>query len=760
MSPNNLPSARIGVLSSVKAKFAALVVGATLVSCLSVGILSYQVGKSGLIEASKLRLEAVAANQSKALRAYNQRIEQSLAELAQNTAIGEATETVANLVGIEAKDIRSAFQDSSKSMEERAAFDGAGLKLLYGVRHAGIHGTLASARKNTGVSDIYVIDNAGLIVYSVTKGKDFLSNVSEPQNAPLKAIYDTANAGPLDQTHNSGFVAMTTEDDTTSALIARPLAISVWGDTVKKGVIIMRVASGKLAASLAPEGLGQTIDDAFLLSDAGAMRGGTVSAGAGAAIPDVLVKAASSAAHGSDFALSGDRSLFYSYLPVELFGQKNLLVVGQDEQTVLASANELAWWAFLATVAVLVAMGGVGLLVSSGLTRPLTDLANLMNRLNQGDKSIDIPSANRADEIGSMARALESFRQNALEKERMEADSVARTRQIDDERQQREVEKARSAQELEEAVSALATGLQNLSNGKLNLRINTAFVPSLDHLRIDFNQSVEKLEETIRSITASADTIRGGSGDLKSASEDLAHRTERQAASLEEAAAALGEMTGSVNDALKRCETAVGVAADALNGAKESSTVVNQAIVAMERIESSSSKIRQIIDVIDQIAFQTNLLALNAGVEAARAGEAGKGFAVVAQEVRELAQKSSGAARDISQLINTSTTDVEGGVALVLKTGESLHRIEANIASINEHIGAIAASSRDQSSRLGEINASVNDLDHVTQQNAAMVEQTTAAAFALASEADGLNDQVSHFAIGQSRPQATTRRAA
>ncbi len=355
-----------------------------------------------------------------------------------------------------------------------------------------------------------------------------------------------------------------------------------------------------------------------------------------------------------------------------------------------------------------------------------------------------------------MARALESFRQNALEKERMEADAVMRGQQIDEERRQRETEKARSAQELEDAVSALATGLQNLSSGRLNLRIERPFVPSLDHLRLDFNDSVDKLEATIRSISESADTIRAGSGDLKSASENLAHRTERQAASLEEAAAALGEMTGSVNDALKRCETAVDVAATALNGAKTSSTVVNEAIVAMERIESSSAKIRQIIDVIDQIAFQTNLLALNAGVEAARAGEAGKGFAVVAQEVRELAQKSSGAARDINNLINTSTADVEGGVALVLKTGESLHLIEANIVSINQHIGAIAAASREQSGRLREINASVNDLDHVTQQNAAMVEETTAAAFALSNEADGLTQQVSHFQIGAA-PMAAYR---
>ncbi|MGV8938881.1 MAG: methyl-accepting chemotaxis protein [Allorhizobium sp.] len=759
MSGNITRATSGGRLSSVKAKFAALVLGATLVSCLSVGIISYQIGKDGLIDASKLRLDSIATNQSKTLNAYTQRIEQSLAELAQNTAIGEATETVTNLIGIEAPDVRAAFQDPTKSIEERAAYDGTGLKLLYGVRHAGIHGTLASARKNANISDIYILDPNGLIVYSVTKGPEFLTNVSDPQNAALKTIFDAANAGPLDAVQRSGFVDMKTEEGTSSALIARPLAISVWGTVVKKGIIIARVSTKTLATVLTPDGLGRTIDDAYLLGSDGALRTGAVSS-ANSAIPAELVTAAKAQAAGSEFAQTGDHSSFYSYQPVKIFGQDHLLVIGQNETEILASANELARWALLATLAVLCCMGAVGILVSSSLTRPLTDLANLMNRLNEGDKDIDIKAANRRDEIGTMARALESFRHNAVEKERMETDAVHRGEQIDEERRQRESEKARSAEELEVAVSALATGLQNLSNGKLNLRIEKPFVPALDHLRIDFNYSVEKLEETIASISASADTIRGGSGDLKSASENLAQRTERQATSLEEAAAALGEMTNSVNDSLRRCETAVEVAAETLSGANASSGVVNEAIVAMERIESSSSKIRQIIDVIDQISFQTNLLALNAGVEAARAGEAGKGFAVVAQEVRELAQRSSAAARDISQLINTSTTDVAGGVALVLKTGDSLHHIEQNIVAINQHIGAIASASREQSGRLGEINASVNELDHVTQQNAAMVEETTAAAFALASEADGLNQQVSHFAVGYAASPAQQRRAA
>jgi methyl-accepting chemotaxis protein len=735
---------------SIKAKFAALVTGATLISCLSVGLLSYETGKSGLIDASKLRLETVASNQSKQLNAFTARIEQTLAELSQNAALAQAVETMTNIIPTERDDVIKAFRRPEVTEAERAAFDGGNLKLLYGIQHATINGSVASNWRNTKVSDIYVIDKNGLIIYSVTKGKDFLTNLTGTGNEAIKQLHDKISAGKDGVIHTAGFSGTGPE---ASALIGMPLAVTNWGQVQRKGIVIMRVSADRVSAIVTPEETGKSIDDAVLLTDKGAFRSGVLSASNNTQIPQELVGAATAGSSGSVFAGTGNGSMFYAYAPITVFGEKHLLAIGQSESKVLASANHLAFSALIATLAVLAIMSIIGVVVSAGLTKPLTQLANLMNRLNEGDKNIEIKAVSRGDEIGVMARALESFRQGLIDKERMEEDSARKSEELDEERQNRETEKARSARELEDAVSALATGLANLSSGKLDLRIDKPFVASLDHLRVDFNNSVDGLESTIATIGNSANTIRAGSGELKSASEDLSRRTERQAAALEEAAAALGDMTHTVNDALKRCNTAVEATAETITGAHKSTAVVRDAIVAMERIEASSSKIRQIIDVIDQIAFQTNLLALNAGVEAARAGEAGKGFAVVAQEVRELAQKSAAAARDISQLISTSAGDVESGVALVLKTGESLEQIQGSIQSVNEHIGAIASASRDQSIRLGEINASVNALDQVTQQNAAMVEETTASAFALASEADGLNEQVSHFSVRQPTQQ-------
>ncbi|MCB5201349.1 methyl-accepting chemotaxis protein [Neorhizobium sp. T786] len=730
---------------SIKAKFAGLVIGATFVSCLSVGLLSYQIGKSGLIEASKLRLEAVAGNQSKGLDNYQARITQTLSELAQNTAIAQAVETMTNVIPSELNDIKAAYQRTDLKPAERAEISGTGLKLLYAIHHSAIHGTIASAWKNAGVSDIYITDLKGQIVYSVTKGGELLE-----QGAAVPALNDMLtriNAGSGEEIHTSSFAPYDMDGGKPSAFIGKQLAVSSWGQTVIKGSVIFRISAEQLTTAVTPDQYGKSIDEALLLDGKGAFRSGSFVDGQAHEVPTELTEAASKQTAGSAFATVGGNPLFFAYEPISLFGENHLLAMGQNEAQVLASARDLASWAILATLAVLAGMGVVGTYIAARLTRPLTDLATLMNRLNDGDKSIIVDQVKRGDEIGTMARALESFRQGALDKERMEDDAHRKNEEIDEERQQREAEKAASAREIEEAVSALATGLAALSRGKLDQRINKAFAPSLDHLRHDFNNSLSGLDATVGSIGHSVTTIRAGSGELKMASDDLSRRTERQAAALEEAAAALADMTDAVNGALNRCETAVDVAADTLKGAHTSTDVVRNAIQAMERIESSSSKIRQIIDVIDQIAFQTNLLALNAGVEAARAGDAGKGFAVVAQEVRELAQKSATAARDIGALITASASDVENGVTLVLKTGQSLELIQGNIQSINEHIGAIVGSSREQSARLSEINSAVSGLDQVTQQNAAMVEETSASAHSLANEAEVLNEQISHFSV-------------
>ncbi|WP_454686254.1 methyl-accepting chemotaxis protein [Agrobacterium leguminum] len=728
---------------SIKAKFAALVTGATLVSCLSVGLLSYEMGKSGLIDASEIRLETVAGNQSKQLDAYTLRVEQSISELSQNAAVAQALETMTTVVPTERDAIIQAFRREGVSEEERASFNGEGLRLLYAIRHATINAAIASVWRNTRVSDIYVIDKTGLIIYTVTKGKNFLTSVTEPQNAAIKDLFDRIEAGKDGVVSTTGFSGG--END--SAMIGMPLAVSNWGQLQRKGAVIMRIAADRIGAVVTPEETGKTIDDAVLLSTDGKRRAGVLSGGADAAVSASLAALSNANNAGTLMAQTPAGNIFYAYRPVSVFGQKHLLAIGQQESKVLAAANDLAFWATVATLAVLAIMTLIGIFVSASLTKPLTGLAGLMERLNGGENNIEIKAVSRGDEIGTMARALESFRQGILDKQRMEAESHRKSEELDEERAQREMEKARSAKELEEAVDALATGLANLAAGRLDLRIDKSFVPSLDHLRIDFNNSMAGLEATISNIGESANAIRSGSGELKSASEDLSRRTERQAAALEEAAAALGDMTQAVNLSLSRCNVAVEATAGTMQDAHKSTAVVKEAIVAMERIETSSAKIRQIIDVIDQIAFQTNLLALNAGVEAARAGEAGKGFAVVAQEVRELAQKSAAAARDITTLIATSAGDVESGVALVLKTGESLEQIQKRIQSVNDQIGEIATASREQSGRLSEINASVNELDHVTQQNAAMVEETTAAAFSLSGEADGLTEQVGQFSV-------------
>ncbi len=730
---------------SVKGKFAALVIGATLVSCVTVAALSYVAGRSGLIEASELRLQSVATSQVKDLTNFDARLEQMLGELSQNSAIGEASDTINNVMDLEGDDIRAVFQPKDSTPEQRAEISGIGTKLLYGVQHAAIHGTISSAWKNTGVSDIYVVSAGKKVVYSVTKGDAFLHKIGDPETANLQPLVEQALSGTPEAVYKSGFIPRA--DGSMATYLARPLAVNVWGDLQVKGVIIIEIGADKLAR-FANIGEGENaLDAAFILSSDGGLRAGITGGAEGSTIPDVLLQAAAANEAGSKQAASDAGELFYSYLPVSIAGQGHLLVVGQAQSKVLAAANQLAMLAGLATIAVLVFMGIIGYVVAGRLTNPLTSLADLMNRLNDGDKSIEVNDTDRKDEVGTMARALESFRQNAVEKDRIETEAAENDERAEAERHAREAEKARTEEELATAVRALGDALKALSSGRLNVRIETTFAPALDQLRIDFNDSVAALEDTIRAIGASVETIHADSGNLREASQSLASRTERQAASLEEAAASLAEMTTLLNGTLERCETADRVTGVTLDGALSSGQVVKEAITAMERIQHSSGEIRKIIDVIDQIAFQTNLLALNAGVEAARAGEAGKGFAVVAQEVRELAQRSSEAAKNINEIILNSGAEVENGVSLVLKTGESLGKIEQNVHEISDHISAIVEASRDQSGRLGEINSSVNALDQVTQQNAAMVEETTASAHGLDHEANNLSNQIGHFVV-------------
>jgi methyl-accepting chemotaxis protein len=411
-------------------------------------------------------------------------------------------------------------------------------------------------------------------------------------------------------------------------------------------------------------------------------------------------------------------------------------------------------------VAALVLLGGgllsVALALASGwflsraITRPVSGMTAAMRRLAEQDLAVEVPGVGRGDEVGAMAGAVQVFKDNALrarEMEREQAEAQAR-RAAEDERVRREAEDAAAAGAAALVVGSIGAGLEKLAEGDLTHRLDTPLPEAYEPLRTNLNRAVAQLQELVRGIVSNTQAIRSGTGEVAWASDDLSRRTEQQAASLEETATALDQITATVKRTAEGAKQAREAAARTRADAERSGGVVRQAVASMGEIERSSQQIGQIIGVIDEIAFQTNLLALNAGVEAARAGEAGRGFAVVASEVRALAQRSAEAAKEIKTLISASAQQVGTGVKLVGETGQVLDRIVAQVGEVDGAVAEIAGSASEQATGLAEVNTAVNQMDQVTQQNAAMVEESTAAARALAQETERLAQLAARFRVG------------
>ena len=319
-----------------------------------------------------------------------------------------------------------------------------------------------------------------------------------------------------------------------------------------------------------------------------------------------------------------------------------------------------------------------------------------------------------------------------------------------------EAEKARKEAEqksmatMQKTADAFGAAIKALGRKDLSFRISEQLSEGYEDVRVEFNNALEALAKTIDSIGGSAESIDSGSNEVRTAADDLSKRAEQQAAAVEETAAAVEEITAAVKSSAGRAEEAGHLIERTKTNARQSGDVVRKAVDAMDRISKSSEDISKIIGVIDEIAFQTNLLALNAGVEAARAGDAGKGFAVVAQEVRELAQRSAEAAKEIKGLIEHSGTEVRSGVDLVSRTVDTISRVTARIDEIADHVEAVARASSEQASGLREINSTVNEMDRDTQQNAAVAEETNAATQQLAAEARSLFELIAAFRLDES----------
>ncbi|MBW6532875.1 MCP four helix bundle domain-containing protein [Sphingomonas sp. RRHST34] len=404
----------------------------------------------------------------------------------------------------------------------------------------------------------------------------------------------------------------------------------------------------------------------------------------------------------------------------------------------MADASATYVWSRNASIAIAVAVLAltVFMLISliRGIATPLTAMTATMRRLGAGDLNAEVAVDPRRDEVGELAGSMVAFRDQLVAAERAKQEQTCLI------------------------VDSVGSGLDSLARGDLTARIEAELTGPFAKLKDDFNNAMQSVAGTLTAVNASAEGITNGASDIRQASDDLSRRTEQQAASLEETAAAMHEITTTVRDTAANATKVNGVVTETRRDAEQSGDVVRRAVEAMNGIERSSNEISEIIAVIDGIAFQTNLLALNAGVEAARAGDAGKGFAVVASEVRALAQRSADAAKDVKSKITASTEQVDAGVTLVAQAGEALSRITGRIGDISALVSDIASAAEQQATGLQQVNTAVSEMDGVTQQNAAMVEEATAAARSLAEETENMARQVSRFRLGDRPAQATAVR--
>lgn len=517
--------------------------------------------------------------------------------------------------------------------------------------------------------------------------------------------------------------------------------------------------------------------------------------------PEMLGESAGSLAEIEDVIASGETRMLTDHIraedgkavwrvmkPFKVAGRDTnwVAVIDAPLNVVTAAEHDQLWFMSISIFAILGVICLIGFLLSKMVTSPIQMLRETMSNLTRGELNEVVPFQGRSDEIGQMADAVEVFRIGEIEKSEMSKAAKERDR-IDAEREQqrmaeaeaaaekqREIEEkertAKAEQQAERAaqekavaeeraermakqktvVDSLASALQRLSEGDLTCQIQEKFDENYERLRVDFNNAVNRLNDTMQQISKTVVNVTSCSGELSQAATNLCNRTEKQAATLEETATSLDEITANVKGTASGAQKTDNAVDSVKNGAQEGSQIVSRAVLAMDEISKTSDEISKIIGVIDDISFQTNLLALNAGVEAARAGEAGQGFAVVASEVRMLAQRSSDAASEIGTLIQSSVAKVEEGVKLVGEAGQALDAIVGQVNDASGRVREISVATREQAEVLTSVNTAVATMDEMTQQNAAMVEESTALSQALNGDASQLNHLVAEFLISSS----------
>lgn len=730
---------------SLTVKVTALIIILGVMAAAATAGLSYKNAKESLESETRNKLGVISQTNANALKDFIAGIDRDIKTQATNptirAAIKDFTEAWHAIDGnpesyLQAQYIRNNPYPTGSKEKLDFAQDGS----LYSKVHGEFHPYLRTVLQDRGYYDIFLLDTQGDLIYSVFKELDYATNF---KTGPY-ASTDLGNAfiDALGQRQGEvsffDFKPYSPSADAPASFISTPIHDV---DGTLLGVLAFQMPIDRLNNVMGrKEGLGQTGqsyvvgEDLLMRSDSRFTEESTILAQA--VDTDPVRK---TLAGQSGISLAEDYrgvSTLVAYEPATVLGVTWAVITQQDKIEVFAPVTKLKQNMFIQLAVSSVILAAIGLLIGRTISKPIVAIRQSMSKMATGDKNVDIPYVERGDEIGEIALSLSQFQDDLNEAE------ISRARH------QEQVE--RHSQSQNRVVQGLAGGLKALSDGDLMNALNEQFDPEYEQLRSDFNSANQNLKSTMEKILLASNGIQNGAEEMSIASDDLSKRTENQAAALEETAAALDEVTATVQQTAKAAEDARTAVSSARHDAETGGMVVKDTVSAMGSIKESSEKISQIIGVIDEIAFQTNLLALNAGVEAARAGEAGRGFAVVASEVRALAQRSSDAAKDIKDLISASAQHVQTGVSLVDQTGQALDKIVSQVANVDTLVSGIAASANEQATGLAEVNSAINEMDRVTQRNAAMVEESTAACHALTNESNQLMSLVRHFKIGDS----------